>query len=124
VAPTEEFWTFLGIDEGMAVEYKLVKRFEEEVGKKTKVTWEYLTTIRNNKQSEEEVVMWDQFPISSNEDIVVAPIEPALKENTPAIKRNEHNFIEWYFKLKPGTEVTVPFSFSVRYPQGRSIQGL
>lgn len=124
VAPTEEFWTFLGIDEAMAVEYKLLRRFEEEIGNKTKVTFEYHMEIQNNKKTAEEIVIWDQLPISSNEEIVVSPIEPELKENTDAIKKNSQNFVEWYFKLDPGKKAEIPFSFSVKYPEGRSVEGL
>ncbi len=124
VAPTEEFWTFLGIDEALEVEYKLIKRFEEDIAKKTKVTWEYQILLESKKKTAEEIVVWDQLPISSTEEIVVECIEPKYKEDTPALKKNEHEFFEWYFKLDPGQKVTIPFSFSVKYPSGRSISGL
>jgi len=45
VAPTEEFWTFLGVDEGIKVEYKFVKKFDETGGlfiEKNKKIFEYL----------------------------------------------------------------------------------
>ena len=74
VAPTEEFWTFLGVDESIKVEYKFVKRFDETGGlfvEKNKKIFEYLIKIINNKKTQEEIVVWDQLPISQNEKIKV-----------------------------------------------------
>ncbi len=124
VAPGEEFWTFLGIDEGIAVGYRLIRRFEEDAGRKRKVTYEYLTTLKNNKKTEEELVMWDQVPVSSAEDIEVELSKPAIRDDIPTIKRDENGFIEWLFHLEPGREVTVPFCFSVRFPRDRKVEGL
>jgi len=124
VAPGQEFWTFLGIDEGIGVDYKLVRRFEEDIGKKHRVTYEYLTTIRNNKKTQEELVMWDQVPLSTNEDISVELKEPTIEEDVPTIKRDENGYIEWLLDLEPGKKVTVPFSFSVRYPRDREVDGV
>ncbi len=127
VAPTEEFWTFLGVDEGIKVEYKFVKKFDETGGlfvEKNKKIFEYLIKITNNKKTQEEIVVWDQLPISQNEKIKVKLIEPAYKEDTKILKINEHKFIEWLFEPKPGEEIPIPFKYSVEYPIGTQIEGL
>ncbi len=124
VAPTEDFWAFLGIDEAIGVEHKLIKRFEEEVGKKTRVTFEYSIDIVNNKKSAEEIVVWDQVPISNNEEIVVECVEPDYEEPTATLKKNRFGFFEWFVELQPGETRTIPLRFSVKYPQGRPVAGL
>ncbi|MEA2095225.1 MAG: mucoidy inhibitor MuiA family protein [Candidatus Cloacimonadota bacterium] len=127
VAPTEEFWTFLGVDESIKVEYKFVKKFDETGGifvERNKKIFEYLIKITNNKKTQEEIVVWDQLPISQNEKIKVKLIEPAYKENTEILKINEHKYIEWFFKPKPGEEILIPYKYSVEYPLGTQIEGL
>ncbi len=126
-APAEEFWTFLGIDESITVDHKFIKKFtmtEGIISKTTVTRYEYMITIKNKKKSEEEVVIWDQLPISGNEEIKVVLIEPAYKTDSANLKINESRFIEWYFKLKPGEEIKVPLIFSVEYPKNAEVSGL
>lgn len=127
VAPTEEFWTFLGVDESIKVEYKFVRKYDETGGlfiEKNKKIFEYLIKITNNKKTKEELVVWDQLPISQNESIKVKLIEPAYKENTDKLKLNEHKFIEWFFMPEPGEVIKIPFKYSVEYPLDAQLQGL
>lgn len=127
VAPTEEFWTFLGVDESIKVEYKFVKKFDETGGifvEKNKKIFEYLIKITNNKKTQEEIVVWDQLPISQNEKIKVKLIDPSYKEDTEILKINEHKYIEWFFEPKPGEEILIPFKYSVEYPLDTQVKGL
>ena len=127
VAPTEEFWTFLGVDDAIGVKYQLLKRYEKHegiVGKKTCVVYEYLMTLTNNKKTEEELVMWDQLPVSGDQNLVVELIEPRYKADTETLKMNENKYLEWFFRLKPGQVTKVPFLFSVTYPKNKSVYGL
>ena len=129
VAPTEEFWTFLGIDEGIKIEYKFLKKYEKKEGgmfTKKIQTWlyEYLIMVKNHKQTEEEIVIWDQLPISGNEQLKIHLIEPTYKENTDRLKKNEMEYLEWFFIAKPNEEIQIPFKFSVEHPQDMYVQGL
>jgi uncharacterized protein (TIGR02231 family) len=127
VAPSEEFWTFLGADDAIAVKYQLLRRFEKKeglAGRKTCVVYEYRMTVTNNRKTEEELVMWDQLPVSNSQDLTVELIEPKYKADTDFLKMNENKYLEWYFKLKPGQEIKVTFSFSVTYPKNRTVYGL
>jgi uncharacterized protein (TIGR02231 family) len=126
VAPSEEFWTFLGIDESVKVEHKILKKYHKEglIGKKDTLVYEFLIKVTNNKKTEEEMVVWDQLPISNDQNIVVKIIEPQYKENTDSLKKNEENFLEWFFKMKPGEKKEIPLKFSVEYPRDSRIAGL
>lgn len=129
VAPTEDFWTYLGIDEAMKVEHKLIKKFEKQeggfLGKKTTVIiFEYLIKIKNYKKTDEEITIFDQLPISSNANLKVHLIEPIYKEDTETFKKTELNYLEWILKVKAGEEVIIPFKFSVEYPKDEQIIGI
>ena len=127
VAPLEEFWTFLGVDEGMKVVYKFIGKYEKNEGiisKKTKIIYEYLTVITNHKKTDEEIVVWDQLPISGNEHILVTLIEPKYDKNTDLLKMDSHKNMEWFFKPKAGEKIEIPFKFSVDYPKDSRIIGL
>lgn len=126
VAPGEDFWTFLGVDESIKVEYKLVKKLKEKIGMfeaKNRITNEYIIEITNDKKTDEEIVVWDQLPISENEDIEVKLIEPKYKEDTDDLKMTEENFLEWFFVLKPGEKIEIPFKYSIDYPRNYKLQG-
>ncbi|MFH0975997.1 MAG: mucoidy inhibitor MuiA family protein [Spirochaetota bacterium] len=126
-APGEEFWTFLGVDEGMKIEYKFINKYEATEGvfsKTSKLMYEYQIIIKNNKKSEADVVVWDQIPISGNEEIKVTLIEPEYKKDSDSLKINENKYLEWLFKPKPAQEIKVQFKFSVEYPKNIVVSGL
>lgn len=109
------------------MERKFLRKHKEQGGvfsKKTKMVYEYVTEITNNKKTEEELVMWDQLPITSHQDLVVSLIKPQFDKDTPVLKKNELNYFEWLFKMKPGEKIKVPFVFTVEYPQDKQVSGL
>jgi uncharacterized protein (TIGR02231 family) len=92
VSPAQEFWTYLGTDEGLKVERKTIKRRESNegvFGKKARVEYEFQIVVKNNKKSAEEIVVWDQIPISNNEQIAVTLLEPQNMKDTAVVKMNE-----------------------------------
>jgi len=127
VIPNEEFFTSLGVDEGMKVEYKFLKKYEKEEGvfsKKRKLIFEYNIIITNNKKSDEEVTIFDQLPISSHQDIIIELIEPKFKENTEELKKDELNKFTWKFTIKNGDKKIIPFKYSIEYPREQTIMGI
>jgi uncharacterized protein (TIGR02231 family) len=127
VAPSEEFWTSLGVDEGMKIEHRLLRRFEMQegvFGKTVKLVYEYRITATNRKRAQVELVLWDQLPVSGNENIRVTLLEPDYKKDSEALKIDEHSYIEWFFRPKPGEEIKVPFRYSVEYPRNSTVRGL
>ncbi len=127
VASGEEFWTYLGVDEGMKVDYKLVKRVKDEKGlleKKNRYVYQYETVVTNAKKADAEVVLWDQLPVSSDKDLVVKLIDPKYQKDSDALKKSNTDIFEWNFTLKPGESKKIPFSFSVEYPADANVEGL
>jgi uncharacterized protein (TIGR02231 family) len=127
VAPTEEFWTYLGIDESVEIKYKLVRKYDSEegfIGKKKRTVFEYETVIKNKKGYEIEIVIFDQLPVSTDERIIVKLIEPKYTKDTEVLKKSNTDIFEWIFNLKPSGETVIKFSFSVEYPSDQSLTGM
>ncbi len=127
VAPNETFTTSLGVDESIKVEYKLINKFEKDKGvfsKKANIVFEYKTTITNNKKSKEKIIIYDQLPVSQNDDIKVELLEPKYKEDTDNLKINKQKFIEWHYELEPTQKVEINFSYSVENPQDITVSGI
>jgi uncharacterized protein (TIGR02231 family) len=124
-SPSEEFWTFLGMDEGIKVEYKSKEKYKDSsafLGKTTSnLIYENLVTITNNKKTEIEIVIWDQLPISNNKEITVELLEPKQINNT-SLKKTDNDFLEWMYKIKPGEKLEIPLKFAIQYPKGREIK--
>ncbi len=121
------FDTDLGVDEGVKVERKLIRKFDESTGlltKKSKTTWEYEIRVKNDKKREITLLVSDQLPISLNEQIVVKAIAPAYAKDNDTLRKTDGETFEWSLKLGAGREQTLPLSFSVEYPRGTPISGL
>jgi uncharacterized protein (TIGR02231 family) len=147
VAPNEDFWTFLGTDEDITVKRsrepnKTVSTAGGFLSSKKKVrTFTFHYTVKNQKGTEEEVVIWDQYPIPDDKRIVVeGKMPPFESDRTPCElrpvgsgrqvapvsswlvhKTNEDRFIEWFVPAAPNTEVKFDFSFAVEHPLDISV---
>ena len=127
VAPQEDFWIFLGVDESIKIEYKLVKQYESSEGfrgRTVRHSFEYLFRVKNTHSEPEELIIFDQLPISGNEEIKVKLVEPKYSENTDALEINNEKRIKWFLVLEAGEERDVPFSFQVEAPKDMKIGGL
>ena len=127
VAPEEEFWVFLGADESVKVEHKLIKKYQSRegmTGKTKRHTYEYLISVKNTHAVAEEVIVWDQLPISGTEGLKVKLLEPKYSKDTESLKMDDEKRISWFRTLKPGEEWNIPFSFHVEAPRDMKVTGL
>jgi uncharacterized protein (TIGR02231 family) len=132
VMPGEKFELALGADEGVAIKRKLVNRFAEDTGltsKGRRVTYEFLTTVTNNKKTPERVVFKDLLPLSRNEKIVVKLIGPDPKDvgsrdKPKEITLEEDGKMVWRIDLKPGEKREIQFKFSVEHPADVTVTGM
>ena len=124
IARDESFWTFLGADDDIQVEYKLLNKTAGDKGflsKKNTLTFESLITITSRKKTGEEIVVWDQIPLSGNEDIKVTLLKPKYKEDSDQLKLTKANYLEWLCQLKPNEKIEIPLSFAIEYPLDKEI---
>ena len=127
VAPSEEFTTSLGVDEGMKVEYKLIKKYEKSKGlisKKRNLNFEYQLIITNNKKHKEKIIIHDQLPISQNDDIKVELISPKYKEDTDSLKLDKQKFIKWIYEIESKEKLEIDFIYAVESPKDEEISGI
>jgi uncharacterized protein (TIGR02231 family) len=132
VMPGEKFELHLGADEGIAVKRRLVSRFAENTGLTntgSRITYEYLITITNNKKTSERVAFREPLPLSRQEKIVVRLIMPeeesvGTKALPKEVSREEDGNLVWRLDLKPGEKREVPLKFSVSFPSDISVTGL
>jgi uncharacterized protein (TIGR02231 family) len=122
-SPGEPFDVYLGIDQAIKIERKLVNKFTDYTGmftKNVRVTYEFGFTLENTKKTEQRISVQDQLPVSQNEKIVVEQVEPAEKD----MRRDDQGFMNWIMTLNPGEKKSWKLKFNVEYPQGTAISGI
>ena len=122
ILPEGELELSLGIDEGIKIERKLVKKNTDYAGllkKETTVYYEYAIEITNGKNKEVTLDLNDQFPISRNEKI---RIETEAPKGGATV--NDDGKITWNITLAPGAKKTIPLKFNISYPKDASVSGL
>lgn len=127
IAPNEKFKISLGIDESIRIKYKQVNKYEKDEGvfsKKRKIIYEFETKIHNIKKTEEKLIIQDQIPLSTIQQIHVELIEPKIKEKDENPKINNENKIEWKLNLKPDEEQIIYLKFSVECARDIEIEGV
>jgi uncharacterized protein (TIGR02231 family) len=122
VAPNETFKVFLGADDRIKVERKLVTREVDKrlLGDKRRLRYAYQIQINNLRDRPEQIIVQDQLPVSSHEDIKVRPEEFLLEPN----KQTDLGILEWQLALDPGQETKLVFGFTVEHPRNLTITGL
>jgi len=127
VEPGEDFWVFLGVDESMKVEHKLIKHYQSSEGFRSKTVrhmFEYMMTLKNTHSVQEEIIVWNQLPISSSEGLEVKLLKPKYSKDTDSLKMDDERRMSWFQTLEPGQEFKIPFSFYVEAPKEMKISGL
>ena len=121
--PNEKFILDLGIDPTMAVTYKQVKQFTEQTGltnSYTKITYDYLVTIQNNKMTAEKIQVLNQIPVSGDDQITVKLLSPSAK----GILLDKEGKLTDEWILKPHEKKEQQLKYFVEYPNGLKVLGL
>ncbi|HUG10430.1 MAG TPA: mucoidy inhibitor MuiA family protein [Opitutaceae bacterium] len=119
----EKFDLALGADDGIRIERKRLNRFTEEIGmisKETRITYDVLITVQNNRKTTEKITVRDQLPVSRNEKIVAKLLSPATKDMT----QEPGGLLSWTFELKPGEKREIALKVSVTHPVEMQVSGL
>jgi len=127
IQPGEAFATSVGIDEGIAVERKLINEYTDDKGvisSKTRITYEYRLTVTNNRKTEEVISIRDQIPLSGNENITIDLQQPDITGETKNPTIDNQNIVKWNKSLKSGEKLELPLKFSITYPKDVQIRGL
>jgi uncharacterized protein (TIGR02231 family) len=111
----------LGRDKRLVVKRSLVKELSslKTSGSSAKQSFTYELVVKNNKQTEVNLLLKDQYPLST-----IKEVEVNLEENTEAIVNTETGVLTWKINLKPGESKKVRFTYTVKYPKDKKIVNL
>lgn len=79
-------------------------------------TFTYELTVKNNKKDAVNFILKDQYPISTNKEV-----EVELLSDGDAMNNKEIGVLTWKLQLAPGESKKVRFSYSVKYPKGKTL---
>jgi uncharacterized protein (TIGR02231 family) len=82
-------------------------------------TFTFDLTVRNGKKEAIDLLLKDQFPLSSDKDI-----EIELLQSDNAKVNTETGILTWFLKLAPNETKKVRISYSVKYPKDKIIGNL
>jgi uncharacterized protein (TIGR02231 family) len=111
----------LGRDKRVAIKRSLIKELSslKTSGKESKQTFTYEITVKNNKLTDVNLLLKDQYPLSNIKEVVVT-----LEDGTNRMVNAETGVITWKIDLKPGESQKVRFSYTVKYPKDLKIVNL
>ncbi len=119
--PEDTLSISLGADKNVVIKREKLKDFTKKqlIGSKKEETVTYEIKIRNNKKSKIKLVVEDQIPVSSNNQIKVELIEKGGAEYD-----EEKGSLKWEFDLEPSKRKEFRFQYSVKYPKEKTISNL
>lgn len=123
VMPGERFDAFLGVDDGIKIERKVLNKLTETTGffsKSKKTTYDIVIRIENLKKTTENVSIRDNVPISRNERIKVEVEVPKQGELQP----DAEGVLTWNLELRPGEKKELRVKFSIEYPTDMTVSSL
>ena len=111
----------LGRDKRVAIKRSLIKELSslKTSGKESKQVFTYEITVKNNKVTDVNLLLKDQYPLSNIKEVVVT-----LEDGSDATINPETGVLTWKIDLKPGESRKVRFTYSVKYPKDKKIVNL
>ena len=123
VMPGEKFDAFLGADNGVHVERKLLNKVTDVSGlfsKTRKVRYEILITAENRKKIVQTLSIRENVPVSQDERVKVEIILPRPEEATP----DPNGIITWQIRLAPGERKEIIVQYSIEAPADLNVGGI
>ena len=109
----------LGRDKNVIVKRELVKDFSKKqfIGGNRIINKAWEISVKNNKKQPIEIILQDQFPISTQKEISVEQIEKSNAELD-----EETGLLKWKLFVEPTVEKKVQLKYSVKYPKGEYLK--
>jgi uncharacterized protein (TIGR02231 family) len=108
----------LGKDPNIVVKRTLLKQKSKDkvVQDKRERTFSYQIEVQNNKSSAIQLIIQDQVPMTTNNDITIELLEKDFARELPG-----NGILEWEYKLKPGENKKLEFSYKVKHPKDQQV---
>jgi hypothetical protein len=109
----------LGKDKGVVVKRTLMKEYSSKkiFGSNKTDSRQYEIVIRNNKQQSIQLVVEDQFPVSTNKDIDVDKLSYESGKLDDDTKK-----VTWAMSVDSKKETKLQIGYSVKYPRDKTLQ--
>jgi uncharacterized protein (TIGR02231 family) len=111
----------LGRDKRVAIKRLLMKENSKTkfIGNNKTETFTYEITVKNNKKETMNLLLKDQYPLSS-----IKEIEVELVSSDDAEVNAELGSLNWKVTMKPGESRKFRFTYKVTYPKDKKIANL
>lgn len=108
----------LGQDKSISISREKVKNYTNKqiIGTKKEESRCWKTIVKNNKQQKIELQIFDQVPISTNQEI-----EVIVGKTSGATLNSENGEIKWEFSLNPSEKKELELNYSVKYPKNKKL---
>ena len=124
VAPTEVVKLFLGTDDAIRVKREELKDRRGKSGffnRRQQQVSGYKITVENFKDKPQRIVVFDQLPVSGNDDIKVTRADSSTKPTETDAGTGK---LTWDMVLKPHEKREIILEFTVDWPQDRPVSGM
>lgn len=115
---TDTLQISLGRDKNVSVKREKVKNFttKQFIGSKKEESRVWSINVKNNKSQKINMLIFDQVPVSTLEEIKVDIFE------TSGAKHNlETGEIKWDFSIEPNESRKFELKYSIKYPKNRNL---
>jgi len=115
---TDTLQISLGNDKQVSIKREKVKAFttRQFIGNKKEETKAWKITVRNNKKQQINMVVYDQVPVSTLEEIKVE-----VDKNNGAHFNTKTGEIKWNFSLTPNSKKDFNLKYNIKYPKYRNL---
>jgi uncharacterized protein (TIGR02231 family) len=124
-ASNEQFDVFLGIDDSIKVERKLLEHSVDKGGSLLqsdirRSTYTYRITVHNYSEQIKKIVVRDHLPISQHERIKIK----TLSISPQPTERTKLEQLTWEFTLAPAKEQNIEYRFTIEHPNDINVIGM
>ncbi len=108
----------LGKDKRVVVKREKVTDYSSVkfLGNNKKQVFAYDITVKNNKKEKIQMLLKDQYPVSSNKEI-----EAELLETSGATVNAQTGVLTWKLELAPGESKVFRMGYSIKYPKDKIV---
>ena len=108
----------LGKDKRIVIKKEKLKDYSsiKFLGSNKKQVMTYEITVKNNKKEAIQMLLKDQYPLSTNKEI-----EVELLESADAANNTDLGVLSWKLQLAPGEQKKFRVSYSVKYPKDKFV---
>lgn len=108
----------LGIDKQVVVNREAIKNFttKQFIGSKKEEIKTWKLSVKNNKNQKINMVVFDQVPVSTLDEIKVE-----VQNMSGALFNPKNGEVKWAFILEPNTKKEFELKYAVKYPKDKDL---